>query len=361
MPISSVDAINPAFEHAKQQLIRPFRFGQWVRLAFVGLLAGEATSGGGCNFNFPMSHHDKGSGHFLGGTWPSLLTNHHAAFVALVAVLAVVGIVLWVLLIYINSMMRFILFQSVITKECRIRQAWARHREHGFRYFVWQILFNLVALAALLLLVGIPVAFAWVAGWFVQPSEHLLPLILGGIALFLVFMALAIAMALVHVMTKDFVIPQMAMEEIEAMEGWRRLWLWLKAETSGYAGYIGMKIVLTLGAAIALGIITVIVILVLLIPIGGAGVVAVVAGAAAGLTWNFFTIALAVIAGGIALAVLMFVISLISVPATVFFPAYSIYFFAPRYPPLAAVLWPQPAAPFLPPQFPEPPPSAPVA
>jgi hypothetical protein len=161
-------------------------------------------------------------------------------------------------------------------------------------------------------------------------------------------------------MTKDFVIPQMAMEEIEAMEGWRRLWLWLKAETSGYAGYIGMKIVLTLGAAIALGIITVIVILVLLIPIGGAGVVAVVAGAAAGLTWNFFTIALAVIAGGIALAVLMFVISLISVPATVFFPAYSIYFFAPRYPPLAAVLWPQPAAPFLPPQFPEPPPSAPV-
>jgi hypothetical protein len=33
---------------------------------------------------------------------------------------------------------------------------------------------------------------------------------------------------------------------------------------------------------------------------------------------------------------------LISVPVIVFFPAYSIYFFAQRYPPLASLLWPQP-------------------
>ena len=44
MPISAVDAISPAFEHTKQQLFKPFRFGQWTRLAFVGLLAGELGS-----------------------------------------------------------------------------------------------------------------------------------------------------------------------------------------------------------------------------------------------------------------------------------------------------------------------------
>jgi hypothetical protein len=37
--------------------------------------------------------------------------------------------------------------------------------------------------------------------------------------------------------------------------------------------------------------------------------------------------------------------SLISVPVTVFFPAYSIYFFAARYPALSAVLYPAPPAP----------------
>ena len=47
----------------------------------------------------------------------------------------------------------------------------------------------------------------------------------------------------------------------------------------------------------------------------------------------------------------MFVVSFISVPATVFFPAYSLYFFAPRYPPLAALMaqqLPTPAGAYFP-------------
>jgi hypothetical protein len=43
-------------------------------------------------------------------------------------------------------------------------------------------------------------------------------------------------------------------------------------------------------------------------------------------------------------AVFFYLISLISVPVMVFFPAYSIYFFAARYQPLQAVLYPAPAA-----------------
>jgi hypothetical protein len=136
----------------------------------------------------------------------------------------------------------------------------------------------------------------------------------------------------------------MALEEISALEGWRRLWPWLKAEKGGYAGYIGMKIVLAIGAGIAFGILTVILLLALLIPVGGVGVIAVLGGKAAGLTWNFYTIAVAVVVGCIALAVFMFAASLVYVPAIVFFPAYSIYFFSARYAPLATLLWPQPPA-----------------
>ena len=50
MPTSAVDAIGPAFEHTKQQLLHPFQLSQWAKLALVGMLAGELTSGG-CNFN----------------------------------------------------------------------------------------------------------------------------------------------------------------------------------------------------------------------------------------------------------------------------------------------------------------------
>ena len=40
MPLSAVDAVSPATQHAKQQLLQPFRWGQWSRLALVGFLAG---------------------------------------------------------------------------------------------------------------------------------------------------------------------------------------------------------------------------------------------------------------------------------------------------------------------------------
>jgi hypothetical protein len=344
LPISAENVINPAFQHTKQQLMQPLRFGQWMRLALVGLLAGELGSAGGCNFGFqlPSTHGQHGSQRFLSARLPPQLAHHPAMVVGLIAFLVVFALSLFVLLTYINSVMRFILFDSIVARECHIRQGWVHRGQHGMRLFVWQILLTLASLAGFLILIGIPVACAWALGWLPHPGVHLLPLVLGGILLFLLFLALAVVLAVVQVMTKDFVVPQMALEDISAMEGWRRLWSWLKGEKVGYLGYIGMKVVLAIGAGIALSIITVIVLLMLLIPIGGVGIFAVLGAKAAGLTWNLYTITLAVFLGCIMLAAFMFVVSLISVPIIVFFPAYSIYFLAPRYPPLAALLWPQP-------------------
>jgi hypothetical protein len=52
--------------------------------------------------------------------------------------------------------------------------------------------------------------------------------------------------------------------------------------------------------------------------------------------------------------------ALISVPTIVFFPAYSIYFFASRYPPLDALLHPPPIAAPVPPLAPPLPPPEPI-
>jgi hypothetical protein len=54
----------------------------------------------------------------------------------------------------------------------------------------------------------------------------------------------------------------------------------------------------------------------------------------------------------VALAILIFAIALITVPEVVFFPAYAIYFSAPRYPALAALLWPPPTTSGAPPEPP---------
>lgn len=353
MPISAVDTISLAFQHTKRQLIQPFRFGQWVRLAIVGLLAGEMGSGG--SFNFPSSfnpQHQTPSHHFLAPVFPNI---DPAILGALIAVLVVTGLIFMIVMLYVSSVMRFILFDSVLTKTCHIRDGWNRRQGPGWNYFLWQLGFTFVTFAVAVLLFGVPAALAWAMGWFNQPRQHLAPLIVGGILLFLVALVFFIAVAVVHVLTKDFVVPQMALEGIGPIEGWRRLWPMLQAEVGGYGGYIGMKIVLAIGAGIVVGIVTIILALIIAIPTVAVAIAAVFTGKSAGLTWNVFTITAAVIAACILFAIFMFLIALISVPVIVFFPAYAIYFFAARYRALSLALYPVPTTPAAPPPQ-EPPP-----
>jgi len=356
VPISAVDTITLAFQHTKRQLLQPFRFWQWTRLALVGLLAGEMGSGGG-SFRFPSSFNvpqqSGSSRHFLGSPFGSV---DPALLVVLIAVIVTAALVFGVIMMYISSVMRFILFDSVLAKECHIRQGWNRRQGPGWRYFVWQLVYMLATFGGLVVLVGIPAGLAYAMGWFKQPSQHVLGLVLGGVVVFFLFAAFMVTAAVVYVLIKDFVVPQMALEGIGVMEGWRRLWPMLQGEKSGYAGYIGMKIVLAIGAGIVIGIASLILVLMLAIPTAAVVLGAIFAGKSAGLTWNVFTITIAVVVGCVLFALLMYVLALISVPAIVFFPAYSIYFFAPRYRALSLALYPPPPPLAAPPEPPEPPP-----
>lgn len=330
-----------------------------MKLALVGFLAGEMGSSGG--FNFPTNlnpNAPNAPAHFPHGSISSIA----AALIGLIVVLIVAAFVLGILFLYISSMMRFVLFDGVLTKECRIRQSWGRHSGSGLRYFFFHLLYSLSTFFVLIVVAGLAAGFAFAMGWFKNPSEHVLPLVLGGIFVFFLLMIFFIAVAVVLVLTKDFVVPQMALENISVTKGWRRLWAMMKADKSAYAAYIGMKIVLSIGASIVVGIATFIIALFIAVPAIALGVLAAITGKSAGLTWDAYTITLAVVLGCIVFAVFMYLIALISVPVIVFFPAYSIYFFAPRYRPLSLALYPLPpsssVAASIPPE--EPPPLPPL-
>jgi hypothetical protein len=337
-----VDTISLAIRHTKEQIFQPFRFSQWTRLAVVGLLAGELGSSGGCHVpsNFSIPQPDR-SRHFLNQGWPAI---DPALLAGLVAVLVVSGLVVGIVLMYVSSVMRFILFDSVLAKECHIRQGWNRRQAPGLRLFWWKLLYLAATIAVGGVLVAVPLGFAFAMGWLKEPRQHMLPLVLGGMVLFMAVLIFVFSLALIYVLTKDFVVPQMALDDIDAIEGWRRLWSMIKAEKGGYAGYIGMKIVLAIAAAIMVGVATLILGLIIAIPTIGLSVIAVLTGKSAGLTWNASTITLAVVVGSILLAIFLYLVALISVPVIVFFPAYSIYFFAARYPALSRVLYPGPSA-----------------
>jgi hypothetical protein len=140
LPKSAVDVIGPAFEHTQTQLLKPFRFGQWARLAVLGLATGEISSGGGCNGfrglsnlpsripHTPQNFRDPGDVLSGLGLDPAVLAS--IILVALVGLL-VLGLV-WV---YVASISRFVLFESVLRKHCELSAGWNRWQRQGLLFF----------------------------------------------------------------------------------------------------------------------------------------------------------------------------------------------------------------------------------
>jgi MFS family permease len=272
--------------------------------------------------------------------------------------LIVVGIfaafVLGFVFLYISSVFRFILFDSVLRRQCSIGEGWGKWRRAGGRFFLWQIVFQIAAWLFLLVLVGVPLALALVAGWATDLRQHVGRLIVGVILLGGLFGVFVLAAAVVQVLAKDFLVPIMALEDLDFADGWHRLLAMIRPEMGRYAVYLLLKLVLSIAAAILFGIIAIIPALFVVLP----AVVAVLAGRAAGMGWSVTTVSLAIIFGTLLLLLLIYLIALVSVPATVFFPAYALHFLAARYPSLDALLHPAPAppAPELPPVPESPPP-----
>jgi len=348
-----VDVIGPALEHTRQQLIQPFRFGQWARLAVLALATGEMSSEGGCNgswkaltslpFKFPnTSQSFADPKDVLSGL------GLDPAILGAMALVAVIGVCVMALVwLYVSSVGRFVLFESVLRKHCELGESWGRWQGQGLRYFGWQLALSIVGLgvaAVVFLPLLLPL---WPAlknhqqpgpGWMLA----FLPVIL-------VFVFFGLIMALIALLAKDFVIPVMAVDNVGVIEGWRRLLETMKAQKGSYAGYIGMKIVLAIGASVVFGIASGIVAVVAMIPLAILGGAAVLFGKGAGLSWNTVTITVVIVAGMILLSLLLYLIALVCVPVAVFFPAYAMYFFAERYPALHARLYPAAPAPAAPP------------
>ena len=356
MPISAVDCVQPAIQHAREQLFTRFRFGQWTRLALVGILAAELHVGG-CNFgSFNIPIHRPRRNEFLPAAFPHIDPSRIAQFAGLIAAAILLGLVLFFILLYINSVFRFILFDSVLRRYCSISEGWARWHRSGRRFFLWQLVFQIALGLFFTVLIGVPIAVGVAAGVTHNSFEHPGRMVIAIILLAGLFLVAVLVAAVVQILAKDFLVPIMALEGIDFADGWSRLLAMIRLEPGRYAVYLLLKVVLAIAAAILFGILAIIPAVAVAVP----GAILVIAAHAVGMGWNVTTISMAVIVGTVFIAVLIYLVALVSVPATVFFPAYAIYFFAARYPNLNVLLNPTPVPPApVPTALPETPPPEP--
>jgi len=334
-------------------LFRPFRFRTWIKVGFIAWLAGVGAAG---NYNYQGGSLPNGQTpgmHDIEGTIRNFLHEHWP----LVLAIAVFVFLIWLVFLYLSSRFRFILLDSVLWRDPQIGRGWQNYRQQGSRYFGFMVAFGLLSVLVLGLMIGVPLWRAYKSGAFSSGDAFpeflriLIPMILGLVAFFIVA-------AIVSSLATDFVTPLMAIDNMTIGQSWRALRELAAAEPGAFAGYLGMKLVLSIAAGIASAIALLIALLILAIPafilvvifivaIKGAGDVAAVIGVVAGAIG---------IAGGMCL--LFTLILMVTAPTGVFFTAYSLYFFSGRYPKLDGLLWPpapvQPSSPWATPPPPLP-------
>jgi hypothetical protein len=355
--LSAIDAVTPAIERAKQQLFKPFRFWHWARLAFIAINMGEfAGGGGGGGGRIPIPESSKSKEFSLlavpGPTWDRIVEYLPWIILGVGVILALV--LVWM---FIASVFRFVLFDSVLHNRCQIRAGWRRWQEQGYSYFLWSVCLGLSMLMAIAVAIGGPILLAWRAGVFREPKAHLLLLILGGLTLLFLLVVLIATGAVIGLLAKDFAIPVMALENVGIRDAWRRLLPLLASQKLSYTGYVLMKIVLAVGSAIIFGIINLIAVIILLIPLGIGGVAVYLIAKGAGVSWNLATMSIVAVLAIGAFLLLLTVAAFIAVPAMVFFQSYAMYFFGSRYAALGTLVFPPPPSP-LEPSAPEPVPVA---
>lgn len=342
MPLNASEAISPAYERTKQILFNPFVGPRWLKLALVVLGAGEVGGATFPNFNFPM----RGSTPTPTADFPAIHWPAPMAAMGLVAILALLGVLfltLWLFGIYFWSRFRFVLFDTVIEGDCQIGRSFARNSDPGHRLFGWMLLITALSFATMAIFIGGPIIAAIKAlRAGISPGGSFIAAIFG---VFGAIIIVALVVGLVLLFIQDFVIPVMALERFTFVDSCRRVWQLVMKEPGVYVFYVVMKIVLAIGLGIIFGIGIFIALLVLGIPLGIIAAIVIFAMKGAGTAAIVVAVMAAVL---ICVPLLFYVIGLISVPLGVFRQSFAMYFFAGRYPPLGALIVPQPIIPVVP-------------
>jgi len=326
-PRSATDAIVPALHNVKRVLVSPFSMRKWLKLALIAFLAGVVGGGGGGRGSWPSGN---GGPDFdqVGQQLAAWYQAHTGAIIAGAIGVGIVGLAVFLIMLYVSSVFRFIFMESVITTEMRIRESWHRNKAEGIAYMWWRIGFGLASLLFVALLVGGPVTVLVLlilgparGGGFVAVGGAI---VLGLVAIFFALIC-ALVIGLTNAMTTDFVLPLMYLRRIGSVAGWRAFWPILCGNKLGFLVYFLLKFAMEIAAGIAGMFAVIIGLLVAVIPLAligftGWGIVWLLGITA--WSWWYLTVLIPV---GLVIAMLLgYWITCVLLPIPVWFRSYAL-------------------------------------
>jgi hypothetical protein len=336
--VSPADALSSAFHDTLRLLFRPFDGRRWFKLSIVCLFLGGGTPSAAFDWSLGSLRTDAGVRGAVEGA--RQYASHHLSLVILATVF---GVALGLTLLYLRSILRFVLVEAIVNRTVDFDRTWAEVRSLGNSYFLW--LLGLVAVLVVALASGVIVAVRYLRVAAAGPGGITsLGFSITVVAILAVGILGTLLTALVITLTDDLVVPIMYAERLTLLPAWRKLWSILRREVSAFAIYL----VLRFGVSLLVGVL----LLLFLFPtvlslFSGALVVGAVIVAALGMVglhwvWSPFTIVLGALAVLLLTGVMLVLVSVVGMPGQVLLQGFGIHFAASRFPTLESG-WRSPA------------------
>jgi hypothetical protein len=250
--ISVVEPVSPALERVKVILFRPFDLGKWFVIGFCAWLAQLGEGGGtGGNFNSNAgSHHNYYNGDDFRRELAQArdyVLDHLNWIVPLVVVLVVVGLVLWLVLLWLNSRGKFMFLHCVALDRAEVVKPWNEFANEANSLFLFRIGLGLVSIIftlPLLIITIVMVVRMALAGHFTASG------ILQAVGFSLLFFCAVTVFAIIRKLTLDFVVPIMFLRRNRCLAAWKELMALISGHIGTFILYFLFQIVLCLAIGI---------------------------------------------------------------------------------------------------------------
>jgi hypothetical protein len=246
---SASDSVSVAVQRTRDFLFRPFSWGTYLKLGLVAII----TEGLGTNLR-SSKHGGQPSIH---GPLMNTPFDNPAGRVALIVGGVLLAFLVFSVLFYLITRLRFAYFHCLVHNVKEIKPGWRLLREPATRFF-W---LNLVVGFCYLLLVGL-VALPFISGFWrlfreTPPGGHpnfglLLALVVPLIPIILLLILIGFVADLI---LRDWILPHYALENATSGEAWGWVWRSIVDEKKEFFVYVLLRVVLPILAMVGLFIV----------------------------------------------------------------------------------------------------------
>jgi hypothetical protein len=322
--ISPAGAISWALNDTLRLLFQPVHGWRWIKLSLLCLFLGGGTPTAALQWSLTALPVDLRLTDLLARARQYVERHPSLIFLTIMLALAV-----GLCFLYLRSVSRFILVDSLVKREVAPSRSWSALRLLGQSYFSWLV----ATLAGLGLAISamILAAFAGLRGTSGPGTGRLIATAFLVLILSLV-VVIGVVVALLIMLTDDLVVPLMYANHLPLPVAWGELWRKMRDDSTSFAVYVSFRFVLSVAVSVA--------VLLFLVPLlvsvfSGAVIVAasvVLAVHLAGFTWVWTvpTIFLALTALVLLIAILVILLSVVGMPGQVFLQSLGLRFIAAR-------------------------------